>query len=107
MTCDPETVLGPDGRRHATAALTGLSRHGTLLTTDHVLEDGAAKSRLWLETGALAVDMESAEILTWAAERGARGVVLRGVSDAAGARRAGRSAARRRRRRPRPPRCAP
>ena len=79
----PETVLGPDGRRHATAALTGLSRRGTLLTTDHVLEDGAAKSRLWLETGALAVDMESAEILTWAAARGARGVVLRGVSDAA------------------------
>ena len=80
----PDTVLGPDGRRHATAVLPGLPRRGTLLTTDHVLEDGAAKSRLWLETGALAVDMESAEILTWAADRGARGVVLRGVSDAAG-----------------------
>jgi adenosylhomocysteine nucleosidase len=77
-------VLGPDGRRHATAALTGLSRRGTLLTTEHVLEDGAAKSRLWLGTGAIAVDMESAGILAWAAERGVRAVVIRGVSDSAG-----------------------
>ena len=79
----PETVLGPDGRRHATASLIGLVRRGTLLTTDQVVADGAAKSRLWLETGALAVDMESAAILSWTAERGMRGVVLRGVSDAA------------------------
>jgi adenosylhomocysteine nucleosidase len=80
----PEIVLGPDSRRHATAVLTGLSRRGTLLTTEHVLEDGAAKSRLWLGTGAIAVDMESAGILAWAAERGVRAVVIRGVSDSAG-----------------------
>jgi adenosylhomocysteine nucleosidase len=79
----PETVLGPDGQRHATAALAGLARRGTLLTTDQVVGDGAAKARLWLETGALAVDMESAAILRWAADRGVRGVVLRGVSDTA------------------------
>jgi adenosylhomocysteine nucleosidase len=79
----PETVLGPDGRRHATAALAGLPRRGTLVTTAQVLGDGAAKARLWLETGAIAVDMESAAILSWAAERGVRGAVLRGVSDSA------------------------
>lgn len=80
----PEVVLGPDGRRRATAAVAGTRRAGTLLTTDRVLEDAAAKSRLWLETGALAVDMESAAILDWAAMRGVPGLVVRGVSDPAG-----------------------
>lgn len=80
----PDTVLGPDGRRYATAAVAGARRAGTLLTTDRVLEDAAAKSRLWLETGALAVDMESAAILDWAAARGLPGLVVRGVSDPAG-----------------------
>ena len=80
----PEAVLGPDGRRHATAAVGGLRRSGTLACVDHVLEDAAAKSRLWLETGALAVDLESAEILAWAAARGVPGAVVRGVSDPAG-----------------------
>jgi adenosylhomocysteine nucleosidase len=79
----PEAVLGPDGRRRATASLGGPRRHGTLLTTDHVLEDAAAKSRCWLQTGALAVDMESAAILDWAAARGLPGLVVRGVSDPA------------------------
>jgi len=79
----PETVLGPDGRRHTTATLAGLPRWGMLVTTEQVVGDGAAKARLWLETSALAVDMESAAILSWAAERGVPGAVLRGVSDAA------------------------
>jgi adenosylhomocysteine nucleosidase len=80
----PEMVLGPDGRRHVTAAVGGLRRSGTLVSADRVLEDAAAKSRLWLETGALAVDLESAEILAWAAGRGVPGAVVRGVSDPAG-----------------------
>jgi adenosylhomocysteine nucleosidase len=79
----PETVLAPDGRRRDTAAATGLRRHGALVTTDHVLEDAAAKSRLWLSTGALAVDMESWAILDWAAARGVPAAVVRGVSDPA------------------------
>ncbi len=79
----PEAVLGPDGRRRLTAAAGGVRRHGTLLTADRVLEDAAAKSRRWLETGALAVDMESATILDWAAARGLPGLVIRGVSDPA------------------------
>jgi adenosylhomocysteine nucleosidase len=79
----PETVLGPDGRRRTTAAVAGLRRHGTLLTVDRVLEDAAAKSRCWLETGALAVDMESAAILDWAAARSLPALVVRAVSDPA------------------------
>ena len=79
----PETVLAPDGRRRPTAVAGGLRRHGTLLTTERVLEDAAAKSRLWLSTGALAVDMESAAILDWAAARRVPGAVVRGVSDPA------------------------
>jgi adenosylhomocysteine nucleosidase len=80
----PESVLGPDGRRRATAAVRGARRQGTLLTTDRVLENAAAKSRCWLQTGALAVDLESATILDWAAGRGWPALVVRGVSDPAG-----------------------
>ena len=79
----PESVLATDGRRLATAPLGGLARQGALASVDRVLEDAAAKSRLWLETGALAVDMESAAILDWAARRGLPGAVIRGVSDPA------------------------
>jgi adenosylhomocysteine nucleosidase len=79
----PEAVLAPDGRRHATADAGALRRHGTLVTTAQVLEDAAAKSRLWLATGALAVDMESALIVGWAAARGVPAAVVRAVSDPA------------------------
>lgn len=79
----PEAVLGADGRRRPTAAVGGARRHGTLLTVDRVLEDAAGKARRWLETGALAADMESAPILDWAADRGLRALVVRGVSDPA------------------------
>lgn len=79
----PESVLGPDGRRRPTATLGGLRRQGTLLSAGRVFEDAAAKARGWLETGALAVDMESAAILDWAAGRGWPGLVVRGVSDPA------------------------
>jgi uridine phosphorylase len=79
----PEAVLGPDGRRHATAEVAGLRRHGTLVTAERVLESAAAKSRLWLSTGALAVDLESAAVLDWAAGRALPATVVRGVSDPA------------------------
>jgi adenosylhomocysteine nucleosidase len=80
----PQTVLAPDGRRQATAPAGALRREGTLVTTERTLEDAAAKSRLWLATGALAVDMESSTILDWAASRGAPATVVRAVSDPAG-----------------------
>jgi adenosylhomocysteine nucleosidase len=79
----PDAVLGSDGRRRPTAAVAGPRRQGTLLSADRVLEDAAAKARCWLETGALAVDMESAAILDWATARGLPGLVVRGVSDPA------------------------
>jgi nucleoside phosphorylase len=79
----PETVIAPDGRRFATAAVRGLPRQGTLVSSARVLEDAAGKSRLWLESGALAVDMESAIIMAWAAAQGLPAVVVRAVSDPA------------------------
>ncbi len=79
----PETVLSPGGRRLPTAAVGDLPRRGLLVSADRVIEDAAGKSRLWLATGALAVDMESATILAWAAARGVAGAVVRGVSDPA------------------------
>lgn len=79
----PDVVLGADGARHATADVTGLARRGALATVRTVVEDGAAKARLWMETGALAVDMESATILVWAAARGLPAAVVRGVADTA------------------------
>ena len=83
MLVVPETVLASDGERLATDRLVGLTRAGRLLTHDEVAETAEAKARLWLETGALAIDMESATIVRWARTRGARVAVVRGVSDTA------------------------
>jgi adenosylhomocysteine nucleosidase len=79
----PEWVLAPGGEPLATDALPALARAGRLLTVDDVAQTAEAKARLWLETGALAVDMESATVVRWARARGARAAVVRGVSDAA------------------------
>lgn len=77
----PRVVLGPDGRRWPAAPLRAPAGAGTLLSVDEVVETASQKSRLWLETGALAVDMESAAILAWASARGVPVAVVRGVSD--------------------------
>jgi hypothetical protein len=77
----PETVIDAAGGCWPTAALRAVAAAGTLLTVGDVVETAAQKSRLWLETGARAVDMESASILTWAAERRVPGAVVRAVSD--------------------------
>jgi uridine phosphorylase len=79
----PELVVDATGRRFTAASLRRLPATGTLLTVADVVETAAQKSRLWLETGARAVDMESAHVLAWAAERGIPGAVIRGVSDGA------------------------
>ena len=42
-----------------------------------------AKARLWVETAAVACDMESAPILEWARARGIPAAVIRAVSDTA------------------------
>ena len=79
----PATVVTVTGERMATDPVVGLSRSGTLVSVREVAETAEAKARLWMETGALAVDMESAVVVAWARTVGARAVVVRGVSDTA------------------------
>jgi nucleoside phosphorylase len=79
----PEVVIAPDGSRLATAASISIPRSGTLLTVSDVVHTPDVKARLWIETGAAAVDMESSVVLAWAAARGWRAAVVRGVSDTA------------------------
>jgi len=77
----PTVVLGPAGARWPTAALPRLSGDGALLTVGDAVESAAQKARLWMETGALAVDMESATIMAWAQARNVPAAAVRGVSD--------------------------
>ena len=79
----PEAVVTEDGRRMATATLPGVEARGTLLTVARVVTSGADKARLFIESGAIACDMESAVILDWAHTRGVAAAVVRGVSDTA------------------------
>ena len=79
----PELVLSSDGLRQPTDPTDPLSRAGTLLTVREVVGTPEAKARLWIETGAQAVDMESAEIVGWARARALPVAVVRGVSDTA------------------------
>ena len=78
----PEAVVSGT-RRQATVLLPELRRAGTLVTVEEIVATPEQKARLWVETGALACDMESATILEWAAARGLRAAVVRGVSDRA------------------------
>jgi len=73
----PEAVVDAGGARLATAEVPGLPRSGTLLGVTAVVATPDAKTRLWLATGALACDMESAAILAWAATRGVPAAVIR------------------------------
>jgi adenosylhomocysteine nucleosidase len=77
----PAIVVGADGTRWPAATLPRLSATGAMLTVRDVVESAAQKARLWMETGALAVDMESAPILAWAHERGVPAAVVRAVAD--------------------------
>jgi hypothetical protein len=79
----PEAVVGPNGARFGTASLPSLARAGTLLTVADVVHTPDEKARLWIETGAIAVDTESSVILEWARTLGVPAAVVRGVSDAA------------------------
>lgn len=94
----PEAVLDPEGRARGTSppererllaaargsVAAGRVHGGRLVQAPEVVGDPAARAALWARTGAVAVDMESASILSAAAEAGCAAVVLRGVSDAAG-----------------------
>jgi adenosylhomocysteine nucleosidase len=81
----PAAVRTEAGETYPTAAAAPLARAGTMLTVREVLATAADKSRVWLASGALAVDMESAHVLGWAREQGLPAAVVRAVSDAAGA----------------------
>jgi len=88
----PESVIGPSAERlnvtptaYARAAGLGpAARHGTLVTTRDVVATPTDKAALHARTGAVAVDMESSLILTFAAGAGCPTLVVRGVSDTAG-----------------------
>jgi adenosylhomocysteine nucleosidase len=88
----PESVLGPGGERlnvtptrHRQAIeLAGAARGGTLVTSREVAATAEAKAALYASSGAVAVDLESAIILTHAGSAGCPTLVVRGVSDAAG-----------------------
>lgn len=88
----PESVIGPAAERlnvtpsaYARAAsLAPAARHGTLVTSRDVVATAPAKLALHARTGAVAVDMESSVILSFAANAGCPTLVVRGVSDAAG-----------------------
>lgn len=79
----PEAVVTEDGLRTATAPLKGVDARGTLVSVSHVITSGADKARVWMETGAIACDMESAAIAAWARAQGLSAAVVRGVSDTA------------------------
>jgi adenosylhomocysteine nucleosidase len=79
----PETVTTEAGERTPLAPLEGLDARGTLLSVRRVITSAADKARAWIETGAIACDMESAEIAAWARAQGRAAAVVRGVSDTA------------------------
>ena len=79
----PTAVVTEDGRRSETTPIAGLEAKGTLLSVARVVTSGADKARLWMETGAVACDMESAAIMAWAQAQGLASAVVRGVSDTA------------------------
>jgi adenosylhomocysteine nucleosidase len=79
----PDSVTDEDGGRVALAPVPPLSARGTLVTVARVITSAADKSRLWMESGAIACDMESMPIVRWARERGAAAAIVRGVSDTA------------------------
>jgi len=79
----PEAVIGPNGARLATAPLSPLARSATVLTLADVVYTPGEKARLWIETGAIAVDTESSVVLEWARALGVPAAVVRAVSDGA------------------------
>jgi adenosylhomocysteine nucleosidase len=79
----PEVVIDASGRRFPTDPLAGLARAGTLLTVSDVVATPRDKARLWIETGALAVDMETAVVMAWARAHGVAAAAVRAVADSA------------------------
>jgi adenosylhomocysteine nucleosidase len=83
----PREVLVQDGRRWAPSIWSDrrlACRDGPLLSIDRVVSDPQDRMRLAAETGASAVDMESATVARRCEEHGLSWLCLRAVSDDAG-----------------------
>jgi adenosylhomocysteine nucleosidase len=81
----PQAALDAEGRCYVVShSLTGHERRGMIATVGEAATTPEAKARLLAQTGAMAVDMESAAILAAAARRHWPSIVVRAVSDAAG-----------------------
>ncbi len=88
----PESVIGPSGElfnvtpsQHRRAAgLAGeAARGGALVTAREVVATPEAKAALFAGSGAVAVDMESAQILARSTAAGCPALVVRAISDGA------------------------
>lgn len=79
----PDRVVAGRGTPLTLPGAPGLSQAGTLVSVDEVLESAPAKAQLAQASAALAVDMESAAIVTWARALGIPAVVVRAVSESA------------------------
>lgn len=87
----PERVIGPDGASYSTdaawrrrlEAMVGAESGHALLGSDSVVATPADKARLFHETGAAAVDMESHVAAAVAAAAGLPFLVVRAVADPA------------------------
>jgi len=93
--CLPSVVVSRDGATFATDVhwreilAAAISQHlrvvsGTLLTSAAAIEDVAAKAAAFAETGAVAVDMESAGVAQIAASKRLPFVAVRAIVDTAG-----------------------
>jgi len=85
----PGSVLGPSGELHNVtpdphrAARDHAASTGPLVTVEDIVSTPEDKAELFARTGAVAADMESVFILSWAAAAGCPCLVVRGVSDVA------------------------
>jgi adenosylhomocysteine nucleosidase len=79
----PEAVLEGKTRHRVVERLPGREARGEILASSAIVATPEAKARLFAETGALAVDMESLAILEAARRRGWPALVVRAVSDRA------------------------
>jgi adenosylhomocysteine nucleosidase len=83
----PSAVVSRDMTFNADAALMahiGCARSHRLLGADAIAADAATKQRLWRQTGAVAVDLESGAVARTTSAHGLPFAVLRAICDPAG-----------------------